>query len=124
MPRRYFPAITLCFSTGEYIISEALFNSASIRSELNILLEEYPNILLGVNDHDDKKKIIEYDFETNTMNLRNYMKTLRIQNTNENEYKWKYYDDIEYPEFSYQINRPFNWNKKTNITKKRYPINI
>ena len=77
----------------------------------------YPNILLGVNDHDDKKKIIEYDFETNTMNLRNYMKTHRIQNTNENEYKWKYYDDIEYPEFSYQINRPFNWNKKTNITK-------
>ena len=51
------------------------------------------------------------------MNLRNYMKTHRIQNTNENEYKWKYYDDIEYPEFSYQINRPFNWNKKTNITK-------
>ena len=84
----------------------------------------YENILLGVNDHDDKKKIIEYDFETNTMNLRNYMKTLRIQNTNENEYKWKYYDDIEYPEFSYQIICPFNWNKKTNITKKRYPISI
>ena len=82
----------------------------------------YENILLGVNDHDDKKKIIEYDFETNTMNLRNYMKTLRIQNTNENEYKWKYYDDIEYPEFSYQINRPFNWNKKTNITKNDIPL--
>jgi len=50
------------------------------------------------------------------------MKTLLIQKTNKNEYKWKYYDDIEYPEFSFQINRPFNWNKKTNITKERYPI--
>ena len=50
------------------------------------------------------------------------MKTHRIQNTNENEYKWKYYDDIEYPEFSYQINRPFNWDKKTNITKNDIPL--
>ena len=121
---QYFPAITLCFSTGEYTISEALFNSTSIRSELNLTVEEYGNIILGVKDHDDKKKIIDFDFEKNTMNLKKYLKKLRIQDTNENEYEWKYYDDLELPnpEFSYQINRPFDWNKKTNITKNDIPL--
>ena len=82
----------------------------------SILLAYDQNILLGVNDQDDKKKIIEYDFELNTMKLRNYLEKLRIQDTNENEYEWKYYDDIEYPEFIYQNIRSFNWNNKTNIT--------
>ena len=49
----------------------------------------YENILLGVNDHDDKKKIIEYDTEMNIMNLRNYLKKLRRLDTDENEYEWK-----------------------------------
>ena len=50
------------------------------------------------------------------MKLRNYLEKLRIQDTNENEYEWKYCDDIECPEFIYQNIRSFNWNNKTNIT--------
>ena len=34
-----FPAITICFANGEYAVSEGLFNSTSIRSELNLILQ-------------------------------------------------------------------------------------
>ena len=71
-----FPAISICFSSRNrnrksYDISEALFNSTSIRSELNVSVKEYGKILLGLKDHDEMKKIIDYDFEMNIMNLKN-----------------------------------------------------
>ena len=119
---QYFPAITLCFSSKDYTISEALFNSTNVRSELNISVKEYGEILLGLKDHDDIRKIINYDFEKNTMHLKDYLKRFRIQDTNENEYDWRYYDTIEDPVFRYKINRHFDWNRKSNVTKNTKPI--
>ena len=54
----YFPAITLCFSNGQYTVSEALFNVTAIRNELNLSVSEYGYALLGSKDYDNMMGII------------------------------------------------------------------
>ena len=46
------------------------------------------------------------------MNLRNYLEKFRVQDTNENEYVWKYDETMETPTFEYVANQPFRWNEK------------
>ena len=117
-----FPAITLCFATGKYAVSEELFTNETIRTALNLSVIEYGNVLLGMKVHDDMDRVMNFDFEKNTMNLRNYLNKFRIQDTNENEYEWKYEESLEFPNFEYVINRPYEWNQKQNITKNKIPL--
>ena len=82
---------------------------------MNVSVKEYGKILLGLKDHDEMKKIIDYDFERNTMNLKNYLKKFRIQDANQNEYEWRFKDNVEDPVFEYKILRPFDWNRKSKL---------
>ena len=117
-----FPAITLCFQSGEYPLLEGLYNKSNIQSQLGISASRYRDILLGVVDHKDIQKVTHVGFEQNTINLRNYLKRFRIQDTNENEYVWEYDENLDKPLFHYIVNHPFGWNKKDDPTKNESPL--
>ena len=117
-----FPAITLCFQSGEYPLLDGLYNKSSIESELQVSASEYRDILLGNRAYNDMDKIVGFDFERNTMNLRNYLKKFRVQDTNENEYVWKYDEAVENPTFEYVVNQPFGWNKREKLARNDVPL--
>ena len=117
-----FPAITLCFQSGDDPVSNGLYNKTSIQSDLNITVQEYGDILLGVKNHTNLERILQYNFEQNTMNLRNYLKKFRVQDTDENEYVWEYDENLEFPYFEYVVNRPFDWNIKKPPEKLNSPL--
>ena len=117
-----FPSISLCFQSGNLPISKGLYNTTGIHSDLNITAQEYGAILLGIKDHANVEKILNYDFEKNTMNLRNYLKKFRIQDTDENEYVWEYDENLVHPNFEYIVHRQFDWNDNVPSTKRHMPL--
>ena len=117
-----FPGITICFQSGEHPVSEGLYNETSIRSDLNITPKQYGEILLGIKNHENIKNILEYNFEENTIRLRDYLKKFRIQDTDENEYVWEYGENLEHPNFHYVINRPFDWNENETSFENQRPL--
>ena len=51
-----FPAITLCFQSGDSsgsLLGEGLFNKSNIESTLGISVEIYRDVLLGRVEHED-----------------------------------------------------------------------
>jgi hypothetical protein len=122
-----FPAITFCVQSGDYPLLDGLYNKTEINIKLNITAKEYQDILLGGANNNTitnmtMKKVIEFDFERNTMSLNNYLKKFRVQDRNENEYVWEYKQNTEHPAFKYVINRPFEWNKNPNPVKNEVPL--
>ena len=117
-----FPAITLCFQSGGDHVLDGLYNKSNIQSHLNISATEYRTVLLGDHDHKDTTNIVTSDFEQNTMNMRNYLKKFRIQDTNENEYIWEYDETWEAPQFNYVVNQQFGWIGSKNPTKDEVPL--
>ena len=83
-----FPAVTLCFQSGDYPLLDGLYNNTEIKSKLNITAKQYQDILLGSSNNSTitnitMKKVIGFDFERNTMNLNHYLKKFRVQDRNE-----------------------------------------
>ena len=117
-----FPAITLCFQSGEYPLLEGLYNKSSIKSQLGMSASRYRDILLGIIDDKDFQKVAQFDFELNTIYLRNYLKKFRIQDTNENKYVWKYDVNLDKPVFRHKVWQPVGWNKKQDPTKNENPL--
>jgi len=120
--RKDFPAITFCFQSGDYPLREGLYNKSYIESNLNISPSQYRDALLGRQNMTDMKGIVDLDFELATINLRHSLRLFRVQDTNENEYRWKYNEKLEIPIFKYIVNQPFGWQKNKNLTKNQIPM--
>ena len=120
-----FPAITLCFQSGDSsgsILAEGLFNKSNIETTLGISAGTYRDVLLGKVHHENIRKIMDSDFEANTMNLRGYLKKFRIQDANENEYKWEYGENLNDPTFEYISNYPSEFNENKNVMRNDMPL--
>jgi hypothetical protein len=120
--RKDFPAITFCFQSGDYPLHEGLYNKSYIESNLNISSSLYRDTLLGKQNMTYMKGIVDLNFELATFNLRHSLRKFRVQDTNENEYRWKYDENLETPNFEYRVNQPFGWQKKKNLTKNLIPM--
>ena len=120
--RHEFPAITICFKGDSWTVSETLFNLTSIRSELNLSVLDYGNILLGIKDHNDWKKISQFDFDKNTINLKDYLKKFKIKDSYEKEYSWYYNETQKDPMFEFEIDHPLDWNRESNHIKGSVPL--
>ena len=117
-----FPAITHCFQSGDYPLNEGLFNKTSIEEVLGISAATYRDTLLGKLESNKTNEIMKFEFERNTLNLGNYLKKFRIQDTNENEYIWEYDENWETPSFKYEVGQLFGFEEKREVTKNKVPL--
>ena len=117
-----FPAITICFKGDSWTVSETLFNLTSIQSKLNLSVLDYGNILLGIKDLDDWKKITEFDYEKNTINIKDFLKKFKIKDSYEKEYSWYYNETQKEPKFEIEVDHPLDWNRESNHIKESDPL--
>ena len=101
--RASFPAVTLCFYSDEN--KEGLFDNQYLLSILGLRGSQYRDALLGMENDFNIARLLDSSFEMATIKLHNFMKKVRIQDTNDVDVmKWQDKDRSNISTFPMVIN--------------------
>ena len=85
---KIFPVISLCLRS-KYTYA-GLYNNNYTKDILGIDSNEYTDVLLGKRMVPNLTRIIDAEFNEATNKLQKYLKRFRVQDTNENEFDWRF----------------------------------
>jgi hypothetical protein len=85
-----FPAISLCLESS----STGLYNETYINTNIGISADQYKNAMLGNPGTNNLSRLQDKTFEMATFRFQNYLKKVKVKDTNGNKVEWRYNENM------------------------------
>ena len=85
---KIFPVISLCLRSSHAY--DGLYNDNYTKDTLGMDSDDYKDVLLGKLSVASMTRIVDAEFNQATNKLQKYLTRFRIQDTNENEFDWRF----------------------------------